>query len=658
MHFTQNPIGSDDQLDLQDNAISFDYAMNSPAALWQDRFGKQHKTVQQALKDVGFKPAGFDFISGGTLGIGDRDKCVFYPTDGYWYSWNGKLPYVVPANSSPTPGGKKGWGVIVKEVFLAEDLKKPGGSNLVGFSPKITYDPVSVGFRLAQTTYITDYPYLADKSGKVPFRESAQKAIDDVFQRGGGVVVIPDGDFLMDTVPLIPRDGVKVIGYGERSRIVVNTDTSVFEYLALKPDSVLFGFELESVFIDNAVTGVRNKFDILLENPNFCKITKVRVKSGHTDTVYSESNVGGIHLRKSLGSTTTTFCNWIDDCWVQNNSIWFENLTDSRIKGGYVWGHTRQYSIRITGGGANAIESVVGIIPSKYKGGVWLDGIGVNQIRIIGNEFDGNPMLDTGPGIFAPQQVITCLVSNNTFWGCDKQGIHLVDPVGWSVTGNNFWKCNAADAGFDDILVEGKTFSPNGNVFSDNTHVIDDTRVNPGFVFRELNSGFTPGRNIVSGGGIYGNYKQPAINTGKVPGNQTVVSNCVGGDMDGLSQNLNSIRTKRIIDNSFDGLINPNSSITITINTETQFDHVGGYVGVLSVSTTRQNFIEQSTNENIAVVSRGNTINKNVLVSMDGTSGRMGYTITVQVPGTLTFTNTTNEIADVRLVFSGVTSLA
>ena len=111
MFFTQNPIGSSATEDLQDNAISFDYAMNSPAALWQDRFGKQHKTVQQALKDVGFKPAGFDFVSGGTLGISDRDKCVFYPTDGYWYSWNGKLPYVVPVNSSPIPSGERGWKV-------------------------------------------------------------------------------------------------------------------------------------------------------------------------------------------------------------------------------------------------------------------------------------------------------------------------------------------------------------------------------------------------------------------------------------------------------------------------------------------------------------------------------------------------------------------
>lgn len=126
MFFTQNPIGSSANEDLQDNAISFDYAMNSPAALWQDRFGKQHKTVQQALKDVGFKPAGFDFVSGGTLGIGDRDKCVFYPTDGYWYSWNGKLPYVIHANSSPTPGGRTGWGVIERSglVISMEALRR------------------------------------------------------------------------------------------------------------------------------------------------------------------------------------------------------------------------------------------------------------------------------------------------------------------------------------------------------------------------------------------------------------------------------------------------------------------------------------------------------------------------------------------------------
>lgn len=145
MHFTQNPIGSDDQLDLQDNAIALDYAMNSPAALWQDRFGKQHKTVQQALKDVGFKPAGFDFVSGGTLGIGDRDKCVFYPTDGYWYSWNGKLPYVVPANSSPTPAGKRGWGPMVLSPVNTDVITHAGSkAGMIEKTLRARYESASI----------------------------------------------------------------------------------------------------------------------------------------------------------------------------------------------------------------------------------------------------------------------------------------------------------------------------------------------------------------------------------------------------------------------------------------------------------------------------------------------------------------------------------
>ena len=181
MHFTQNPIGSDDQLDLQDNAISFDYAMNSPAALWQDRFGKQHKTVQQALKDVGFKPAGFDFVSGGTLGIGDRDKCVFYPTDGYWYSWNGKLPYVVPANSSPTPGGKKGWGVVTRDerVLAREALRRTYqevGLNLVDGSFEEGVVLVNVNDVLLQ-----------ERTGKV-FSGPAGPVVAGTNPSGGGFV--------------------------------------------------------------------------------------------------------------------------------------------------------------------------------------------------------------------------------------------------------------------------------------------------------------------------------------------------------------------------------------------------------------------------------------------------------------------------------------
>lgn len=168
MQFTQNPIGSDSQLDLSDNAIAFDYAMNSPAALWTDRFGKDHITLQQALKDVGFKPAGFDFVSGGTLGIGDRDKCVFYPTDGYWYSWSGKLPYVVSPNGTPTPAGAKGWKPVEisrKKLYL--DLGEYGviGDGIFDNSLKIKQwlkDIVSYGLPgvAPEGVFLTDSLYI------------------------------------------------------------------------------------------------------------------------------------------------------------------------------------------------------------------------------------------------------------------------------------------------------------------------------------------------------------------------------------------------------------------------------------------------------------------------------------------------------------------
>lgn len=216
MFFTQNPIGSSATEDLQDNAISLDYAMNSPAALWQDRFGKQHKTVQQALKDVGFKPAGFDFVSGGTLGIGDRDKCVFYPTDGYWYSWNGKLPYVVPANSSPAPGGKKGWGVVTRDerVVAREALRRTYqevGLNLVDGS-------FETGAVITSTVDVV----LHEKTGKCysgPV-SNVPKGTDPLNgnfvdqSRSSKVIVCRAGDTLNDIILGAPDNGatIKIIG--------------------------------------------------------------------------------------------------------------------------------------------------------------------------------------------------------------------------------------------------------------------------------------------------------------------------------------------------------------------------------------------------------------------------------------------------------------
>lgn len=120
---TGNDIGSLSEEDLYDNSMNLDKAMNSTEPTWRDRFGVEKPTIDAALKSAGFMPAGFDFVTGGTLQPGDRNKCVFNPApngDNNWYRWNGVFPKVVPANSQPEPKNETGWVPILlkSDVFI------------------------------------------------------------------------------------------------------------------------------------------------------------------------------------------------------------------------------------------------------------------------------------------------------------------------------------------------------------------------------------------------------------------------------------------------------------------------------------------------------------------------------------------------------------
>lgn len=112
-----------------------DYATNQVT-------GQVQKTMPAILRDIGFEPAGFDFTSGGTLNTTDRNKAVLWPTadggDGDWYYWEGALPKVIPAASSPasTGGVAKGAWSNVGSVILRQELAAPGGLGFIGDIPK------------------------------------------------------------------------------------------------------------------------------------------------------------------------------------------------------------------------------------------------------------------------------------------------------------------------------------------------------------------------------------------------------------------------------------------------------------------------------------------------------------------------------------------
>lgn len=100
---------------------SIDYATNQAT-------GQVQKTMPAILRDLGFSPASFDFNTGGTLTATDRNKAVLWPLasggDGDWYYWEGALPKVIPAASTPagTGGVSTGAWRPVGDITFRGDL--------------------------------------------------------------------------------------------------------------------------------------------------------------------------------------------------------------------------------------------------------------------------------------------------------------------------------------------------------------------------------------------------------------------------------------------------------------------------------------------------------------------------------------------------------
>ena len=457
------------------------------------------------------------------------------------------------------------------------------------------------------------------------------------FTRGGGIYA-KQGKYLFSSGVLL-RDNMTIRGDGYSTEFSLPGDIELFYSDTTTASTLVSGVVLRDFMIKKEVTGATTKYDIHLTNPQNCTLSRVRVQSSHGDADYSATNVGGVFLDKPAGSSATPFMNLLENCWVQNNSVYFNGITDSAIRGGYVWGHTRQFAIRLAGGGANAVEHVEGIICSKYNGGIWLDGASINQCRIIGNEFDGNPLLDTGTGVYAPDTSIAMLVSGNTFWGCDKHGIDITDPVGWSITGNNFWKNNASDNFYDDVRITGKMFQPNGNVVSGNSHVIDESRTNKGYAIREVNGGNTPVRNTYTGNGILGStgYQNPAIST--------FGSSNVSGNV--------GLGTDQVSDS--EGKVGRGVSASVAIGGTYDLNvGTGAYVGTLSVSATRSDYAPQSRRSVYTAMSSGaGTAFTLVNIPFDGTGGGSTFTITSGGVGLIRYTNTSGNPVNLWMEFDG-----
>lgn len=97
-----------------------DYATNQVT-------GQTQKTLPAVLRDAGFSPVSWDFSTGGTLTVNDRDKVVYNPDSYTWYSYAGTLPVTVPADFNPV--GNADWKPQT-DPDLRNDLADTSDANL------------------------------------------------------------------------------------------------------------------------------------------------------------------------------------------------------------------------------------------------------------------------------------------------------------------------------------------------------------------------------------------------------------------------------------------------------------------------------------------------------------------------------------------------
>ena len=121
-----------------------DYATNAVT-------GQTQKTLPAVLRDVGFSPVSWDFSTGGTLTVTDRDKVVYDPVGKTWYSYAGTLPITVPAGFNPV--GNADWKPQT-DPNLRNDLRLVSAyfmevSEISTANISAIYDTVCVGVRYA-----------------------------------------------------------------------------------------------------------------------------------------------------------------------------------------------------------------------------------------------------------------------------------------------------------------------------------------------------------------------------------------------------------------------------------------------------------------------------------------------------------------------------
>ncbi|ELY6216491.1 hypothetical protein SNQ30_002057 [Cronobacter sakazakii] len=135
---TNNPVPSESPRDLKFNAGKIDEFVTSLVTTYVDRFGNEHYTIEglsqlarQVIAAFGWIPVN-SFQAGATITL--PNQILKDTSSNEYYRWDGSLPKVVPAGSTPESTGGTGVGgwISVGDSALRSMLASISGAAMIG----------------------------------------------------------------------------------------------------------------------------------------------------------------------------------------------------------------------------------------------------------------------------------------------------------------------------------------------------------------------------------------------------------------------------------------------------------------------------------------------------------------------------------------------
>ncbi len=452
------------------------------------------KTLPAILRDVGFEPASFDFSTGGTLTINDRNKVVYDPVSQTWYSWAGALPKVIPAATNPLMDSN--WKPQT-DPSLRNDLSGDSGFTLVQWKPSGVAGAVRLALEDVFTLDIRWFGGVGDWNTTTQTGSNDTVALQNCVawfaslgtRRSAGkrVIEIPEGNWRIDqiTIPQAVGFGLDFVGKGQMATTLWFNNTGSDPAIDCKVEFINFrDMALIGALTDQNTSssswralGFRGK---LYDNR-----PDIDVKFNNCYIAFWQSFMEGYGRGLVVENSAIGFCTYFMTIVASTDTVFVPN-SDTNAYFASAQTGMRHYTIR--GCRFDVVSRIIRITGTGSQKDY------INNILVTGNDFAQCDILIEG----ADATIRRCNITANTAVVCWATGVVQVkatassqmvantwakafdDSINPSATGDyitSLWRCSGS---INDLIIANNTTKwISGNIvqaggFSTNVAITDN----------------------------------------------------------------------------------------------------------------------------------------------------------------------------------------